>query len=421
MSRPSPLSHWTQEVSNRFSHLSRPYAVGLALWSFGIVGAESCGITSVAGFLAEHLGHKESTLRQRLREWTYNAVHKKGVQRTELVVDRCFAPLLDWVLDLWREPDHRLALALDATTLGQRFVVLAVSVLYRGCAIPVAWAILPTTKKEAWRPHWERLLRRLADRVPADWTVIVLADRGLYAKWLFHRIQRAGWHPLLRINVQGQFRLLHSQRWRPLRDLCQQKGQAWVGRVVCFKTTEAQLRCTVVMRWEEGHDEAWVLVTDLAPQVASAVWYGLRMWIERGFKLTKRGGWQWHQTKMQDPARAERVWLAIAVATLWTVSVGSAAEDTLPPAQVSSLPPTHVARQRARRASRPRRVSCFGRGLVVLHAWQYRRRRLPVAWLRPEPWPTAVPLPTVALSWATSPTPPPTVTSLPVVIWEAAA
>jgi hypothetical protein len=36
--------------------------------------------------------------------------------------------------------------------------------------------------------------------------VIVLADRGLYAKWLFEGIQGLGWHPLLRVNAGGTFR-----------------------------------------------------------------------------------------------------------------------------------------------------------------------------------------------------------------------
>ena len=56
--------------------------------------------------------------------------------------------------------------------------------------------------------------------------------------------------------------------------------------------------------------------------VADAAWYGLRVWIEQGFKLIKRGGWQWQRTRMTDPERAERLWLAVAVATLWLVSVG---------------------------------------------------------------------------------------------------
>ena len=54
----------------------------------------------------------------------------------------------------------------------------------------------------------------------------------------------------------------------------------------------------------------------------------MRNWIEAGLgrNYTKRGGWQWHQTKMKDPQRAARLWVAIAVATLWVVSVGGQAE-----------------------------------------------------------------------------------------------
>jgi len=41
----------------------------------------------------------------------------------------------------------------------------------------------------------------------------------------------------------------------------------------------------------------------------------VRAWIECGFKDSQRGGWHWEQTKMLAPARAERLWLAWAVAT----------------------------------------------------------------------------------------------------------
>ena len=54
---------------------------------------------------------------------------------------------------------------------------------------------------------------------------------------------------------------------------------------------------------------------------------------------TKRGGWGWHQTKMVDPERAERLWLAIAVATLWAVSVGGEVDATLPVEQFRGLAP----------------------------------------------------------------------------------
>ena len=37
----------------------------------------------------------------------------------------------------------------------------------------------------------------------------------------------------------------------------------------------------------ELHDEPWLLLTDLAPEAGNAVWYGLRSWIEQGFKVIK--------------------------------------------------------------------------------------------------------------------------------------
>src|SRR5262245_57372611 len=76
---------------------------------------------------------------------------------------------------------HHWRCPLDATTLGQRFVVLAISVVSRGCALPVAWVVLPAGAKHAWRREWLRLLRRLRPAIPPGRTVIVMADRGWYA------------------------------------------------------------------------------------------------------------------------------------------------------------------------------------------------------------------------------------------------
>ncbi|GCE21373.1 hypothetical protein KDK_51730 [Dictyobacter kobayashii] len=41
---------------------------------------------------------------------------------------------------------------------------------------------------------------------------------------------------------------------------------------------------------DEGYEEPWFVVTDLPVEEAQACWYGLRPWIECGFKDGKRGG-----------------------------------------------------------------------------------------------------------------------------------
>ena len=384
MSRQQEVYQWMTTVKQHLPHLSKPQATVLALWSFGVVIVGTCGSTSVVGFLAQVLSQKENTVRQRLREWYWEATAKQGDQRQSVVVTTCFAPLLGWVLAWWSPDESRLALALDATTLAQRFTVLAVSVIYRGCAIPVAWTVLRATEAGAWRPYWLQVLSDIASSVPVSWTVIVLADRGLYARWLFEQVVRLGWHPFLRINSGGKFRTPEHD-YRPLTVVLSGTTVLWSGRVTCFKTHP--LQCTLLAGRDAEYQDPWLILTDLAPDAARVCWYGLRAWIEGGFKDLKRGGWQWQQTRMSDPARVERFWLVLAVATLWMVSVGGAAEMTLPASTLEELPVTHIARQHMSHQPPTRWLSCFRRGRLVILAALITGQPLPHGRFQPEPWP----------------------------------
>jgi hypothetical protein len=354
------------------------------MWSLGMVLAQACGLKTVTLYMAGALGKKEDNVRQQLREFYFEAEAKAGEARREVEVEACFAPLLHWVLEQWES--RQLALALDATSLGQRFVVLCVSVLYRGCAIPVAWVVLPACKKQEWRPHWLRLLRRLHRVVPRGMKVIVMADRGLYARWLFNRIRRLGWHPMLRINVGGCFCPEGKTRFVSFKELVPQVGMSWSGRGTVFKTPSARLQCTLLACWEEGYEDPWLIVTDLPPENADVVWYGLRAWIEQGFKLTKRGGWQWQKTRMEDAQRAARLWLAVAVATLWLVSVGGQAEAEI----VQSTIPELVSVKTRRSGTRWRTTGIFRRGSVLILVGLLNNELLPVGRFLPEDWPTSV-------------------------------
>src|SRR5207237_4848034 len=101
MSRPDGLSQWIATVSTQLPHLSRPQARVLAYWSYGMVLAQSCGLTTVATVLALLLHASPQALRQQLREWCYAAADKKGRQRRAVEVQTCFVPLVRWVLAWW--------------------------------------------------------------------------------------------------------------------------------------------------------------------------------------------------------------------------------------------------------------------------------------------------------------------------------
>jgi hypothetical protein len=371
-------------VSTNLPHLTKPQATVLALWSFGIAFTRCCGRGTVATFLALLLHDKLANIEQRLYEWCLDAPDKAGSKRQALDVTTCFAPLLGWIVRLW--DSTQLALTVDASSLGDRFVVLAVSVVYRGCAIPVAWTILPAGQKGAWKREWLRLLRLLRPAIPPGWTVVVVADRGLYARWLFGRIVRLGWHPLLRVNQGCKFRPAGTAKFVWLSELCGQVGQRWRGRGTAFSTRQSQLECTLLAWWGEGHKEPWYILTDLAAEESDAQWYGLRSWCEQGFKCIKRGGWQWQMTQMSDPARVARLWLALAVATLWVISVGSDLEVE-PPATVVEVPDLQALLGR-RAPIQPRQTRLFRLGWLWLLVRALKGTALPLpSRLVPEPWP----------------------------------
>ena len=312
---PPELLTWTASVSSHVPHLSKSQVQILAWYSFAASVVQGCGISQVACYLSYVFGRKEETIRQRLRESLYDAGDKRGVHRREIDPVLCFGPLLKWVISHWISEEQRLFLALDATTLRQTFSVLSVSVLVGKCAIPVAWTVLPATQAGEWQPHWKGLLRAVQS-LTDEMQVMVLADRGLYAKWLFDQIAICGWHPLLRINDQGNVCLRTTgQRLKlsQLAWLCQDKQ--WQGEVICF-SADRRLRCTLLIVWNASQKEPWLLVTDLPPFQVSPSWYALRMWIEAGFKFLKSAAFHWERTRMKDPARAERLWLVLALASL---------------------------------------------------------------------------------------------------------
>jgi hypothetical protein len=379
------LYQWIDRVTSRFPTLSPCQARSLAQYSFGLVLAQACGLTAVTMALAKLLGQAANTCRQRLREWYQEAAAKAGADRTEVDPAACFGPLLDWVLAGW--PCRRLALALDPTYLGDRFIVLAVAVVYRGCAVPVAWVIRDAQQQGSWLPCWRGLLAQLATRVPKDWTVTVLSDRGLESAELFEAITGLGWHPLMRAKGAAQFRPDGWCAFWPLRRLVPAVGRRWKGRGHAYKSLKRPLRCTLLACWEAGHAEAWLVLTDLAPQDADAAWYGWRCWIEQGFKVAKRGGWQWQRTRMTDAGRAERLWVVLAVATLWLLEVGGVADAAIPPETVPALGGGPAAARGPVPREGERLHSAFREGLYTVLAALWRGEPLPQGRFLPEDWP----------------------------------
>jgi hypothetical protein len=110
----------------------------------------------------------------------------------------------------------------------------------------------------------------------------------------------------------------------------------------------------------------------------------------KGFKITTRAGWQWHRTHRTQPDRAARLWLAVAVATLWRLSVGGEAEETIPARTIPDVTALIPKPPRRRRATRLRLVSVFRRGWNLILVALLDQAPLPMGRFIPEPWPAVM-------------------------------
>ena len=380
---PKPCHQMEQTLTQYLPHLRPAQQRGLVLGVYGTILAQSaCHTAVVAALLALGKGY---ALHQRLREGLSDGADKAAPCATQLEVRQCLAPRLGWVLAWWQRPE--LALALDATTHGDQLVVLALSVLYRSCALPVAWQVLPGHRPGAGMPHLLQLLGQLHPAGPRTLQVLVLADRGLWRPRLWHHIQQLGWHPVLRVpdslTVQPQGHARHRAR-----TLVVGPGHAWVGRGVAFRAPALRQHGTLLVVWGADQADPWGVLTDIPPEAVGVCWYGLRGWIELGFRALKGVGFQWQQTRRTEPTRVARHGLVLAVAMVWVLADGTRVEEAtqadLPPAQGHTPRPLTYRKRR-------RWVSVFRLGLSWLRLHLARGRLWCRLWLAPEPWPEGWP------------------------------
>jgi hypothetical protein len=309
MGQPGTFYQWYQEIAQHMPHLSKPQAKVLAGFSFGLGQARRCTLSAVAESLA-FLG-KPDTVERRLQRFLGNPrlQWQEGCQA-----------LASWVLNALAS-SNLVVLLVDETSLQDKMKVMAVSLAYRNRAIPLAWWCY---HQESWPMGQVELITTLlqwvAPGIPSDKVVLVQADRGIGTSPDFlQAVDSLGWYYLVR--VQRQVRLvLEDGQEVSYHQLVPKKGKRWQGQVHAFKKA-GWLHCWAVGKWQSQNREPWLLLTNYP--AAQGSWYALRMWEELAFKDFKSTGWQWQRSRVWKPDHANRLWLIMALAYAWMVSLGT--------------------------------------------------------------------------------------------------
>lgn len=301
------LYQWTEQLASHFPSLNQWQVRQVALFSYGVIQAESCQQEQVARQVSQTTQVESSARRWRRflhnRQW---AVSAWSVEWTQWVVSGLQTP--------------QITLLVDETKLSDRLGVMMVGIAWEGRCLPLAWRAYRLTAypREGQVGMITRLLKQVQAGLPASMAVLVLADRGIgCSPDLCKAVAALGWHYLFRVTCQtkivteqGDYTI--AQQVQP--------GELWAASGQVFKQ-RGKLTGRALARWSVGYDEPWALVTN-APEVTGAE-YAQRMWQEASFRDLKSGGWQWGASRVRQPDHVERLLVVLVVAYVWVIALGS--------------------------------------------------------------------------------------------------
>ena len=252
-------------------------------------------------------------------------------------------------VSLRRLPRGRCVLVLDDTQQTTHCTLSTLALDYGGRALPLAWCRWSGRLQGTYWSQIQRLFDQAQAILPQHVQPVVLADRGLASPTLIKLIQQYGWDYLVR--VQRDTTLRSSPRARGPRvhlgELVAQPGAPSVCRDGWVFGRGAIWAHTAVV-WRRGHQEPWVLVSNLDRGVGLAELYAQRMHVEALFRDTKSGGFEWELSRVLRADRAQRLLLGLMLAVLCAVLLGEAS------IRAGAIPAY---------GRRPRAVSLLRRGL----------------------------------------------------------
>jgi hypothetical protein len=288
------------------------------------------------------------------------------------------ARVVDW--GALRHSGEPVVLIVDESSQADHVHLLRISLAYRGTSLPLAWAIWEQNTAQEDGAYWraiDTVFASVAQVLPSDLAIVVLADRAYDVPDFIDRVTGQGWDYVVRVKARSAMRFRdHRGHEQAISTLTEQHltraGQRWKARGQAFKTANWR-DVSLVGHWAAGHAEPLVVMTNRAPDWEVLAGYARRFWIEPGFRNDKSAGWHWEASQVRDLVRQERLLVALAWATLLTVQLGCAdAEEQL--VQRQHRPP----RTRPRPGKPPAhpRLSLFRLGLAAIGCWLVRRTPL---------------------------------------------
>ena len=306
-------------VERTYEHLLHAkQVVSLFMIAYGIVHSDRLGVAAVGTAMARAFGKKP----------------KHGIKQ----VDRClsnekldmqtlfdgFVPIVvgqrGWILVTldWTEFDKD-----DQTTV-------SINLTSKNRAVPLVWLSVYKSELKGRQRRYERtVLRMLADALPPNIDVVVLADRGFGDVKLYNYIRKTLGFDFV-IRYRASIYVSYDEWLHPSSELVPRNGRIRVLRDTEVTAQEAG-PFTVVLYKAMGMKDAWCLATSLNEATGREIvdLYSCRFQCEEAFRDLKdrRYGYGLRFTRIRDCKRRDRFLLLFALAYLIQTLMGHASES----------------------------------------------------------------------------------------------
>lgn len=299
------------------AHLHAKRVASLANGVIGVLFAAGLGIHTVGRALAEATGRKRKHAVKQIDRLLSNG----GVQLATL-----FPAWIRYVVG----PRTEIVVALDWTEFEKddHSTICAYLVTRHGRATPLVWQTVRKSTMAGKRGSYEMdLIGVLADALPNEVSITVLADRGFGDQKLYEHLAFMGWDYVIRFR-QG-IHVTHGGETKPAAEWVPPSGHAKILKDAAV-TEDKTAVPAVVVKHAKGMKEAWCLATSRVDHGAAEVvkLYSRRFTIEETFRDEKdiRFGMGLSSTHIHDAGRRDRLLLLGAMAHALLVLLGEAGE-----------------------------------------------------------------------------------------------
>lgn len=296
-------------------HLPPDHFVTLTYLVVGLILGRNVQLSKIAEQV--NYDYKESSLEARFGRFVDN--EHIVVKLTYTI----FVKLIFAGLDA-KEP---LVFSIDTTKTGAACVTLMISVGYGSRALPVCWLTFKGRKGHTSQAVQLTLLEALKAIVPDDYAVILLGDGEFDGAQVIEWLQdQSGWRYVCRSDETTK--IYHQETWLALKDLPLKSGREAFFTHLPFTQAHQVGPLNILVIWHHTEKRHWFFVTNFDTRNEAKQWYRKRFQIETLFADFKGRGFNFDQCRLKEPARVNRLLMAVSIAYLFVVFWGVQAIST---------------------------------------------------------------------------------------------